>query len=118
MKTLKSILNYFFCTKFCTKQTIAQQLNITEFPFKIRNKAGDLIYKEWKDGAWSRWKYDSEGMCTYFQDSDGLWVKREYDEQGNQIYYEDSNGLWEKSEYDEQGELIYFETPFGILKDN
>ena len=38
---------------------------------EIRNKNGNLIYKE---------------------RSDGLWEKYEYDDRGNELYYEDSNG--------------------------
>jgi len=52
-------------------KTIAQQLNVTEFPFKIRDKNGNLIY---------------------FEDSNAYWTKREYDESSNRIYFEDSNG--------------------------
>jgi len=52
-------------------KTIAQQLNVTEFPFKIRDKNGNLIY---------------------FEDSSGYWAKREFDESSNRIYFEDSNG--------------------------
>jgi hypothetical protein len=52
-------------------KTIAQQLNVTEFPFQIKNKNGNKIY---------------------YEDSDGYWYKKEYDSNGNKIYYEDSNG--------------------------
>ena len=56
-------------------QTIGQWL---EWDFEangnleIRNKNGNLIYKE---------------------RSDGLWEKYEYDDRGNERYYEDSNGF-------------------------
>ncbi len=50
---------------------IAQQLNVKEFPFIIK---------------------DSNGNEIYFENSDGVWVKREYDSYGNQIYYENSHG--------------------------
>jgi hypothetical protein len=52
-------------------KTIAQQLNITEFPFIIKDKNGREIY---------------------YEDSDGYWAKREYDSNGNLIYYENSDG--------------------------
>ena len=53
-------------------KTIAQQLNVKEFPFKISDKNGKEIYNE---------------------NSDGFWFKREYDSNGNQIYFEDSYGI-------------------------
>jgi len=51
--------------------TIAQQLKIVEFPFKIKDSKGNLIY---------------------WEDSDGDWIKSERDSKGNLIYYENSNG--------------------------
>lgn len=52
-------------------KTIAQQLNITEFPFKIKNRDGNEVY---------------------YENSFNQWIKREFDIKGNTIYYEDSNG--------------------------
>ena len=57
-------------------KTIAQQLNVTEFPFEIKDKNGNL---------------------TYVENSNGYWYKKEFDSNGNEIYYEDSNGYWCKS---------------------
>ena len=54
------------------KQTIAQQRNVTEFPFIIK---------------------DDNGNETYWEDSNGVWEKSTYDENGNQTSYEDSNGV-------------------------
>ncbi len=51
--------------------TIAQQLNITTFPFEIKDEQGRLIYHEFIDGS---------------------WLKKEYDQNGNEIYYENSIG--------------------------
>ena len=53
-------------------KTIAQQLNIKEFPFEIRDKNGNQIY---------------------WEDYDGFWCKTEYDSNGNEKYWEDSNGF-------------------------
>ena len=53
-------------------RTIAQQLNVKEFPFEIKDKNGNVIY---------------------YEDRTGFWVKREYDSNGNVIYGEDSNGI-------------------------
>ena len=52
-------------------KTIAEQLNIKEFPFVIKDKNGNKIY---------------------WEDENGYWIKTEYDSKGNKIYWEDSNG--------------------------
>jgi hypothetical protein len=68
--------------------TIAQQLNVKEFPFSIKDSKGQEIYRE---------------------NSYRFWYKREYDSNGNQIHYEDSTGYWSKREYDSVGQVIYYE---------
>jgi hypothetical protein len=78
-------------------KTIAQQLNIKEFPFEIK---------------------DSNGNQIYYENSDGFWIKREFDSNGNQIYSENSNGYWCKREYDSKGNQIYSEDSDGTIKDN
>jgi len=75
-------------------KTIAQQLNITEFPFIIKNKKGNDLY---------------------YEDSDGICWKKEFDEKGNQTYLEISNGYWEKSEYDENNYTLYYENSNGYI---
>ena len=50
-------------------KTIAQQLNIKNFPFEIM----------------------VDGKEIYYEDSDGYWHKREYQD-GNKVYFEDSDG--------------------------
>lgn len=52
-------------------KTIAQQLNIKEFPFTIK---------------------DSNSREIYYEDSRGFWFKREFDSNGNRIYFENSVG--------------------------
>ena len=52
-------------------KTIAQQLNIKEFPFEIRDSKGNKIYSENPDGYWVRREYDSNDNEIYFEDSDG-----------------------------------------------
>jgi hypothetical protein len=42
-------------------KTIAQQLNIKDFPFVIKDKSGNQIYFEDSDGYWDKCEYDSEG---------------------------------------------------------
>ena len=73
-------------------KTIAQQLNIKEFPFIINDKNGNEIYFENSTGYWYKYEYDSNGMKTYYEDSFGFWCKREYDSNGNRIYFENSDG--------------------------
>jgi hypothetical protein len=72
--------------------TIAKQLKIKEFPFKIKDSDGNEIYWEDSDGYWLKYEYDSEGNWIYSENSDGFWVKKEYDSEGKEIYYENSNG--------------------------
>jgi hypothetical protein len=52
-------------------KTIAEQLNVKDFPFEIK---------------------DSDGNEIYYENSGGYWRKREYDSNGNEIYYENSKG--------------------------
>ena len=99
-------------------KTIAQQLNIKEFPFEIKDKNGNEIYWENSNGGWVQREYDSNGNQIYSEDSGGFWVKREYDENGNGIYYEDSDGYWSKREYDSNGNIIYHENSDGFIEDN
>ena len=73
-------------------KTIAQQLNIKEFPFEINDSNGNEIYFENSDGDWDKFEYDSNGNVIYYENSIGGWYKREYDSNGNEIYYEDFYG--------------------------
>ncbi len=73
-------------------KTIAQQLNIKEFPFEIKDGNNNRIYFENSDGYRYKREYDSKGNIIYFDSFDGWWVKQEYDSKGNRIYYEDSDG--------------------------
>lgn len=74
-------------------KTIAQQLSIKKFPFKIKDERGNKIYDETSDGFWYKKEYDERGNITYFKNSDGFWYKKEYNERGNEIYFEDSHGI-------------------------
>jgi hypothetical protein len=99
-------------------KTIAQQLNVKEFPFSINDSNGNVIYYEYSDGYWFKYAYDSDGNDIYWENSDGLWVKREYDSNRNRIYCENSDGLWVKREYDSNRNLIYWEDSYGKILDN
>ena len=100
------------------KQTIAQQLQVTDFPFSINNKDGKEIYFEDSDGFWCKNEYDTRGNIIRFENSDGYWAKREYDAQSNEIRYEASDGTWSKREYAAHGREIYYETSAGYITYN
>ena len=73
--------------------TIAQQLNVKEFPFMIKDKNGKVIYREWSNGYWQKREYGANGKETRFDDSHGYWQKREYNADGKETKYETSTGL-------------------------
>lgn len=75
-----------------TKMTIAQQLKIKNFPFKINNHNGHQIYCEYQSGFWIRRELDSNDNQTFAENSDGYWCKAEFNSKGDQIYFEDSTG--------------------------
>ena len=99
-------------------KTIAQQLNVKDFPFEIKDKNGKLIYSENSIGFWVKSEYDSNGKLLYYENSNEFWEKREYDSNGKLLYYENSNGYWSKREYDSDGNQIYFENSNGKVINN
>jgi YD repeat-containing protein len=99
-------------------KTIAQQLNVTDFPFEIKNNNGNIIYYENSNEFWVKWEFDSNGNPTSYENSDGWWYKCEYDSNEKTIYYEDSSELWIKREYDSLGRVIYYEDSYGHIEDN
>jgi hypothetical protein len=72
-------------------KTIAQRLNVKEFPFVIKNKNGRVIYKEFADGLNTSIKYFANNPVR-INSSNGYWAIKEYDIDNNVIYYEDSMG--------------------------
>jgi len=74
------------------KQTIAQFLNVKDFPFEIKDKYGKIIYREWCDNYWVKSKYDENNNEIYFETSNRYWFKKEYDKSKTVIYCEDSDG--------------------------
>ena len=74
------------------EKTIAQQLNVTEFPFFINDDKGNEIYREYSNGFWYKKEYDDKRNVIYFEDSKGYWSKQEYDDKRNIIYFENSEG--------------------------
>jgi YD repeat-containing protein len=94
--------------------TIAQQLNIQQFPFSIKNEAGQEIYCEYENGYWFKREYNSKNGITRYEDSDGDWRSYEYDAQGNMICVKDANGYWDKREYNADGKETRLETFSGF----
>jgi len=74
-------------------KTIAEQLNVTEFPFRIWDSKGRIIYFEESDKRWAKYEHDSQGNVIYLENSNGYWSKREYDTNNKEIYYENSDGI-------------------------
>ena len=95
-------------------KTIAQQLNIKDFPFEIKDNDGQEIYHEDSDGYWCRIEY-KDGLQVYYENSRGYWWKSEYKD-GNGIYYENSRGYSYKREY-KDGEEVYFKDSDGVIRD-
>lgn len=98
-------------------KTIAQQLNIKQFPFEIKDNNGNVIYFEYSNGYWSKREFDDNNNEVYFEIDDGYWAKKEYDSNNNEIYCETSDGFWEKREYDSNNNEIYFENSDGTIID-
>ena len=73
--------------------TIAQQLNVKDFPFSIKDANGNVIYYENSNGFWYKSEYDADSRETYSRNSNGYWFRAEYDANGNRIYLEDSTGM-------------------------
>ena len=94
-------------------KTIAQQLNITDFPFTVEDKDGNRVYWEDSDGWWEKREFDDANDLVYSEDSDGVFEKHRYDDYGNQIYFERSTGYWEKRKFDAKGNEVYFEDSIG-----
>lgn len=98
-------------------KTIAQQLNIKEFPFEIKDFNGNEIYWETAHRFWFKKEYDCNGNRIYHENSNRFWIKNEFDSSNNLIYCESSNGYWFKREYDSSNNEIYYEDSYGEITD-
>ena len=98
-------------------KTIAQQLNITKFPFEIKDEKGNRVYYETSYGCWVKNQFDEKDNQVYYETSNGYWVKSQFDEKGNEIYFEYSHGYWTKKQFNEKGNEIYFEDSNGNIID-
>ncbi len=100
------------------KKTIVQQMNATEFPFRMFDENNNEIYCEDSNGSWYKNEYDVNGNKIYYEYSDGYWYKKEFDKAGNVIYFEYSSGYWYKWEYDKHDNQIYYENSEGTIRDD
>tara|TARA_R110002012_G_scaffold224504_1_gene396500 strand:+ start:48 stop:443 length:396 start_codon:yes stop_codon:yes gene_type:complete len=95
------------------KKTIAQQLNIKEFPFKIKDKNGNGIYLENTNNNWTRWEYGECGNILFSENSDGVSCEYSYESDGTEcrrVYrYREPYAHWVKYEYNKEGDVIYRE---------
>jgi hypothetical protein len=57
-------------------KTIAQQLNVKEFPFEIKDKNGNLLYHEDSYGYWSKCELDENGNVQYYENSNGKIIDK------------------------------------------
>lgn len=67
-----------------TMQTIAEQLEIKDFPFLKKDKQGRIIYLEDENQFWVKFEYNSNGNLTKWQTSKAIIIWK-YDSQGNVI---------------------------------
>ena len=88
--------------------TKAQELGITEFPYREYDSNNKVTYWEDSNGLWDKYEYDTNGNQTYHEHTDGFWARTAYNSFGKPIMYYDSNGTWNKSEYDSNGKISYF----------
>ena len=96
---------------------LSTEFNVTEFPFKLYDKNGNVTYYENSDEYWCRREFDSNNNITYHEDSTGFWYRREYDSNGNKTYYENSKGYWFRREFDSNGNKTYHENSDGAACD-
>ena len=85
---------------------ITDKTNVA-FPIIIKNKNGNIIYKQNLNGVWCEWIFDDNNNCLTYKDSVGDWSEWTYDN-GNELTYKDSDGYYEikdkevtKEEYEE-----------------
>tara|TARA_R110002020_G_scaffold173181_2_gene363935 strand:- start:62 stop:307 length:246 start_codon:yes stop_codon:yes gene_type:complete len=76
-------------------KTKAQELGITNFPYKEYGVEGRETYHERSDGVWYKWEYDKYGNETYYENSNGWWMRSKFNSKDDETYYENSDGYIE-----------------------
>jgi hypothetical protein len=99
-------------------KTIAQQLNVKDFPFEIKDENGNVIYYEDSDNYWIRYEFDSNGNQTYYINSCKCWERSKFDSNNNLVHWRDFDGNSFKQEFDSNNNRIYFEASNGQIIDN
>lgn len=102
--------------------TIAQRLGVTNFPFKVKNKKGKLLYYESSSGFFERAKYDKNNNKVYYCNPH-YHTKMQYNYRNQLIRldkedYDGKNKFWYVKEYDSNGEELYFENSKGKVINN
>jgi hypothetical protein len=75
------------------ERTVAQRLDIKDFPFHIKNSDGELIYFENSDNYWERYVRDDKNRVLYHEKSNGYKEHYNRDSEGNILFYLNSNGM-------------------------
>jgi hypothetical protein len=88
--------------------TIAQQLNITEFPFTIKDDNGRRIYHENRNGDWTKWVYDQYGNEIYYENSNGYVLDNRHENNQPEKWYKIFAPMWN----DGKGNTIRYEISF------
>ncbi len=97
-------------------QSLAQELGITEFPYRLYDESGNRVYYEDDTGYWIKTVYDKRGNRIYYKDSTGSWTKQVFDEASN-ILHSDNSGGFSHTNIFNNGILIYSEDSNGKIVD-
>ena len=81
----------------------------------IKDANDKVTYREYEDGYWKKYVYDSNGNEIFTVDSNDMSETTRYDKNGN-VIYEESIAGWNKYEYDEKGNRVKAEYSDGRLE--
>jgi hypothetical protein len=93
--------------------TKAQELGITEFPYKEYDENGVVVYEEQFDGSWVSVKLTPHGDMIHWENHEGISVNFENGMRKYTVRGIEPNGGWKKFECDTYGNVIYWETSLG-----
>ena len=79
-----------------------------EFPIVIKDKKGNIIYKQNEDGFCWESTYDDNKNQLTCKNSEGYWTESTYDNNNNKLNFKASDGFWRESTYDDnKNQLTY-----------